>query len=151
MSFGDAPEADAAVGTAGAMAAIARLLQADESELSFSLTKRNIRAGREFIESPCTAEQAGFLREGMAKAIYSKLFDWAVGRVNASLDLSGASSRSAFFIGILDIFGFEQFELNSLEQLCINYTNEKLQVRPLVPTPFTDGTARWHKQSALPG
>mmetsp|Transcript_26989 Transcript_26989/g.66543 ORF Transcript_26989/g.66543 Transcript_26989/m.66543 type:complete len:1539 (+) Transcript_26989:64-4680(+) len=111
---------------------ISKLLQVDEAELTFSLTKRKIRAGREFIASPCNIEQSGYVVEGVVKALYSKLFDWAVGRVNASLSVGKEGkegTRSAFFIGILDIFGFEHFEFNSLEQLCINFTNEKLQNR----------------------
>ncbi|KAJ1630865.1 myosin head, motor domain-containing protein [Pavlovales sp. CCMP2436] len=75
------------------------------------------------------------MREGMVKAMYSRLFDWLVSRVNESLALGqptgggmgGGAAR--FFVGILDVFGFEMFEHNSLEQLCINFTNEKLQNR----------------------
>ena len=65
------------------------------------------------------------------QAIYSRLFAWIVIRINRSLQsLEGGGdglSRARFFIGILDIFGFEIFAINSLEQLCINFTNEKLQ------------------------
>ena len=60
----------------------------------------------------------------LPKAIYFNLFDWIVERVNVSLKARGAISNS---IGILDIYGFEIFERNSFEQLCINYVNEKLQ------------------------
>merc|ERR1719513_156403 len=63
--------------------------------------------------------------EAIGKATYERLFKWIVTRINRSLDRT--KRQGASFIGILDIAGFEIFELNSFEQLCINYTNEKLQ------------------------
>ena len=63
--------------------------------------------------------------EALSKATYERLFKWIVTRINRSLDRT--KRQGASFIGILDIAGFEIFELNSFEQLCINYTNEKLQ------------------------
>ncbi|CAF5186520.1 unnamed protein product, partial [Rotaria magnacalcarata] len=63
--------------------------------------------------------------EAISKAIYERMFKWIVTRINKSLDQSKRQGSS--FIGILDIAGFEIFQLNSFEQLCINYTNEKLQ------------------------
>ena len=60
----------------------------------------------------------------LTKSIYGKLFSWLVVRCNAKLV---DDSVAAAFIGILDIFGFEQFKVNSFEQLCINYANERLQ------------------------
>ncbi|KAL3908035.1 MAG: hypothetical protein SGPRY_009951 [Prymnesium sp.] len=65
-------------------------------------------------------------------AVYSHCFAFCVDRINAALRRIGSSSSRDFkgerFIGILDIFGFETFAANSLEQLLINYTNEQLQV-----------------------
>jgi len=57
--------------------------------------------------------------------MYERLFKWIVTRINRSLDRTKHQGTS--FIGILDIAGFEIFQINSFEQLCINYTNEKLQ------------------------
>jgi len=68
--------------------------------------------------------QATSVRDALAKAIYTNMFDWIVQRINASLRARTAMAHS---IGILDIYGFEIFEKNSFEQLCINYVNEKLQ------------------------
>jgi myosin-1 len=84
------------------------------------LTPRN----GEVIESPANPSQALATRDALAKAIYNNLFDWIVERVNISLKARGTPANS---IGILDIYGFEIFEKNSFEQLCINYVNEKLQ------------------------
>uniref|UniRef100_A0A673WEX4 Myosin-10-like n=1 Tax=Salmo trutta TaxID=8032 RepID=A0A673WEX4_SALTR len=69
--------------------------------------------------------QADFAVEALAKATYERLFRWLVHRINKALDRT--KRQGASFIGILDIAGFEIFELNSFEQMCINYTNEKLQ------------------------
>jgi myosin-5 len=67
-------------------------------------------------------------RDAMAKIIYGKLFEWIVKKINVSISKEMKSQKKKFkFIGILDIFGFEIFTLNSFEQLCINYANEKLQ------------------------
>lgn len=68
--------------------------------------------------------QAGEGRDALAKCIYSSLFDWLVDRINASLADNRKCSSS---ISILDIYGFESFQNNSFEQLCINYANERLQ------------------------
>jgi myosin-1 len=75
-------------------------------------------------EVPLNTVQAVAVRDALAKAIYFNLFDWIVERVNQSLTARGSITNS---IGILDIYGFEIFEKNSFEQLCINYVNEKLQ------------------------
>ncbi|KAI1119099.1 P-loop containing nucleoside triphosphate hydrolase protein [Nemania sp. NC0429] len=84
------------------------------------LTPRN----GEVIESPANIAQANATRDALSMAIYYNLFDWIVGRINQSLQARQPTSNN---IGILDIYGFEIFEKNSFEQLCINYVNEKLQ------------------------
>ncbi|KAF0708398.1 hypothetical protein As57867_006349, partial [Aphanomyces stellatus] len=73
---------------------------------------------------PLSADQAADLRDAFAKGIYSQLFDWLVTRINRAI----CSTRNVkHHIGLLDIFGFESFDHNGFEQLCINYANEKLQ------------------------
>ncbi|XP_031421345.1 myosin-11 isoform X2 [Clupea harengus] len=84
-----------------------------------------IKVGREVVQKAQTKEQADFAVEALAKAMYDRLFKWILLRVNKVLDKTKRAGSS--FIGILDIAGFEIFEDNSFEQLCINYTNEKLQ------------------------
>uniref|UniRef100_A0A8C2BGW0 Myosin, heavy chain 11b, smooth muscle n=1 Tax=Cyprinus carpio TaxID=7962 RepID=A0A8C2BGW0_CYPCA len=88
------------------------------------LTPR-IKVGRELVQKAQTKEQADFAVEALAKAMYDRLFRWILARVNKALDKT--KRQGATFLGILDIAGFEIFEDNSFEQLCINYTNEKLQ------------------------
>jgi len=90
-----------------------------------SLLKPKLKVGRDFVTKAQNKEQVEFAVEAIAKAIYERMFKWIVQRINKSLDRS--KRQGASFIGILDIAGFEIFQLNSFEQLCINYTNEKLQ------------------------
>ena len=69
-------------------------------------------------------------RDALAKAVYGRAFDWILQRVNVALGGAAVEEGGAdadMFIGILDIFGFEIFEQNGFEQLCINFANEKLQ------------------------
>ncbi|KOO32866.1 myo6 protein [Chrysochromulina tobinii] len=73
---------------------------------------------------PLKVQEARYSRDTLTKALYAVIFDWLVVRINQSL-LTVAETRA--FIGVLDIFGFEDFVVNSFEQLCINFANEKLQ------------------------
>lgn len=102
-----------------------RLLGVDPQKLRSALENKLLNTGRERLVSPLNHEKAIDARNSMAKAIYAKMFDWLVQRVNAAM--IGSISDSTTVIGVLDIFGFEIFEKNSFEQLCINYCNEKLQ------------------------
>ncbi|KAL9610008.1 MAG: hypothetical protein Q9167_005250 [Letrouitia subvulpina] len=108
---------------------VAYLLEVDSAHVNKALTLRVVetaRGGRRgsVYEVPLNPAQATAVRDALSKAIYFNLFDWIVERVNASLKARGSISNS---VGILDIYGFEIFDKNSFEQLCINYVNEKLQ------------------------
>jgi len=108
---------------------VAYLLEVEPAHVNKSLTIRVVetaRGGRRgsVYEVPLNPTQAIAVRDALSKAIYFNLFDWIVQRVNASLKARGSIANS---VGILDIYGFEIFERNSFEQLCINYVNEKLQ------------------------
>ncbi|KAJ5238031.1 hypothetical protein N7489_008122 [Penicillium chrysogenum] len=108
---------------------VAYLLEVDSAQVNKALTIRlmeTARGGRRgsVYEVPLNRVQASAVRDALAKGIYFNLFDWIVERVNQSLTARGSITNS---IGILDIYGFEIFEKNSFEQLCINYVNEKLQ------------------------
>uniref|UniRef100_A0A3P8RJM1 Unconventional myosin-VI n=1 Tax=Amphiprion percula TaxID=161767 RepID=A0A3P8RJM1_AMPPE len=106
----------------------AELLGLDQGDLRVSLTTRVMLttaggAKGTVIKVPLKVEQANNARDALAKAVYSRLFDHVVTRVNQCFPFDS----SANFIGVLDIAGFEYFEHNSFEQFCINYCNEKLQ------------------------
>ncbi|XP_018599279.1 myosin VIa isoform X5 [Scleropages formosus] len=106
----------------------AELLGLDEDDLQVSLTTRVMLttaggAKGTVIKVPLKVEQANNARDALAKAVYSRLFDHVVKRVNQCFPFESSST----FIGVLDIAGFEYFEHNSFEQFCINYCNEKLQ------------------------
>jgi myosin-1 len=108
---------------------IAYLMEVDAESLSKAFTSRVMetqRGGRRgsVYEVPLNIVQATAVRDALAKSMYERLFEWIVQRVNVSLE---ARSAHQFTIGVLDIYGFEIFEENSFEQMCINYVNEKLQ------------------------
>merc|ERR1719277_210434 len=104
---------------------VAHLLGIQVTDLTKAFLKPRIKVGRDYVTKAQTKEQVEFAIEAIGKATYERLFKWIVTRINRSLDRTKRQGVS--FIGILDIAGFEIFELNSFEQLCINYTNEKLQ------------------------
>uniref|UniRef100_A0A9J7XAL5 Myosin IH n=1 Tax=Cyprinus carpio carpio TaxID=630221 RepID=A0A9J7XAL5_CYPCA len=77
------------------------------------------------VLSPFTVDHAIYARDALAKAIYGRAFTWLVNRINESLENKDSGRKTV--IGLLDIYGFEVFSVNSFEQFCINYCNEKLQ------------------------
>uniref|UniRef100_A0A8C5HRP1 Myosin-10-like n=1 Tax=Gouania willdenowi TaxID=441366 RepID=A0A8C5HRP1_GOUWI len=104
---------------------LCHLLGMNVMEFTRAILSPRIKVGRDYVQKAQTKEQADFAVEALAKATYERLFRWLVHRINKALDRT--KRQGASFIGILDIAGFEIFLLNSFEQMCINYTNEKLQ------------------------
>ena len=101
------------------------LFSNDPELLETTLTFRNMQSGgRSIVVIPLKKGQAIETQEGLGKAAYSRVFDWVVDRLNVSVAPPTPEKNA---IGVLDIFGFEIFETNSFEQLCINLANEKLQ------------------------
>jgi myosin protein heavy chain len=104
---------------------VAHLFGINVNEMIKAFMRPRIKVGRDYVTKAQTKEQVEFAIEAISKATFERLFKWIVTRINRSLDRT--KRQGASFIGILDIAGFEIFGLNSFEQLCINYTNEKLQ------------------------
>jgi myosin-5 len=107
------------------VANVASLIGCTPLAIAKALCFRSIKTNEETVVVPNTKVQASDARDALSKALYGRLFDWIVARINESFTASASQQKN--FIGILDIFGFEFFETNSFEQLCINYANEMLQ------------------------
>lgn len=103
-----------------------QLLGIDAESFVKGLLHPRVKAGREWVEKVQTPEQVRMALDALSKGIYERGFGNLVSRINGQLGRSMASDDN-YFIGVLDIAGFEIFDNNSFEQLCINYTNEKLQ------------------------
>uniref|UniRef100_A0A6P7GQK3 Unconventional myosin IC n=1 Tax=Diabrotica virgifera virgifera TaxID=50390 RepID=A0A6P7GQK3_DIAVI len=104
---------------------VSKLLDCDKEKMSLALQQRTIETIRDVVTSPLNRELSIYARDALAKAIYDRMFTWLVKRINDSLQPS--DKRRNVVMGILDIYGFEIFERNGFEQLCINFCNEKLQ------------------------
>ncbi|XP_052282643.1 unconventional myosin-IXa-like isoform X3 [Dreissena polymorpha] len=127
------------------IAVVSRLLMVKEKTLVEALTQKKTVAGDETVVMTHRMDNAVAIRDAMAKCLYGALFDWIVLKVNQALlakrhnsehqedDISMSFERNDLVrhtgnsIGVLDIFGFEDFRWNSFEQFCINYANEHLQ------------------------
>ncbi|KAE8627891.1 hypothetical protein XENTR_v10007205 [Xenopus tropicalis] len=107
----------------------ATLLEVGPQELMNCLTSRTIITRGETVSTPLSMEQALDVRDAFVKGIYGRLFVWIVDKINAAIyrPLSNEPKAARRSIGLLDIFGFENFTVNSFEQLCINFANENLQ------------------------
>ncbi|XP_019742218.1 unconventional myosin-IXAa isoform X4 [Hippocampus comes] len=108
---------------------VSELLQVKEEMLIEALTTRKTITVGEKLIVPYKLAEAGTVRDSMAKSLYSALFDWIVFRINhALLNIKDLDEPAKILsIGVLDIFGFEDYENNSFEQFCINFANERLQ------------------------
>ncbi|KAK2095960.1 Unconventional myosin-Ig [Saguinus oedipus] len=110
---------------------VAKLTATPRDLVLRSLLARTVASGgRELIEKGHTAAEASYARDACAKAVYQRLFEWVVNRINSVMEPRDRDPRrdgKDTVIGVLDIYGFEVFPVNSFEQFCINYCNEKLQ------------------------
>ncbi|KAG5852505.1 hypothetical protein ANANG_G00063140 [Anguilla anguilla] len=113
----------AQITTKAVVSIVSDLLGLDCFQLSEVLTQRSMILRGEEICSPLTVEQAVDSRDSVAMALYSECFSWIIMKINQKI--KGKDNFKS--IGILDIFGFENFEVNRFEQFNINYANEKLQ------------------------
>ncbi|XP_024831655.1 unconventional myosin-VIIa isoform X3 [Bos taurus] len=111
------------------LATAASLLEVNPRDLMNCLTSRTLITRGETVSTPLSREQALDVRDAFVKGIYGRLFVWIVDKINAAIykPPSQEVKNSRRSIGLLDIFGFENFAVNSFEQLCINFANEHLQ------------------------
>eukprot|EP01114_Cavostelium_apophysatum_P003671 TRINITY_DN1374_c0_g3_i1.p1 TRINITY_DN1374_c0_g3~~TRINITY_DN1374_c0_g3_i1.p1 ORF type:complete len:1131 (-),score=356.14 TRINITY_DN1374_c0_g3_i1:89-3481(-) len=110
----------------------AYLIQSDPASCTKSLCYRTISTGTQgksarvsTYNCPQNVQGAEYSRDALAKALYSRLFDWIIAKINTAL--GWINDPDCLVLGILDIYGFEIFQKNGFEQFCINYVNEKLQ------------------------
>ncbi|XP_068999827.1 myosin heavy chain, fast skeletal muscle-like [Embiotoca jacksoni] len=103
---------------------IAYLMGLNSADILKALCYPRVKVGNEMVVKGQTVPQVNNSVSALCKSVYEKMFLWMVIRINEMLDTKKPRN---FFIGVLDIAGFEIFDYNSLEQLCINFTNEKLQ------------------------
>ncbi|XP_070832062.1 myosin-IIIb isoform X3 [Chaetodon trifascialis] len=117
------------VPNAEALENAASLLSIGPEELQEALTSQCVVTRGETIIRTNTVDKATDVRDAMSKALYGRLFSWIVNRINSLLqpDTNVCAAESGMNVGILDIFGFENFKKNSFEQLCINIANEQIQ------------------------
>uniref|UniRef100_A0A7N8X293 Myosin heavy chain 7 n=1 Tax=Mastacembelus armatus TaxID=205130 RepID=A0A7N8X293_9TELE len=103
---------------------VAYLMGLNSADLIKGLCHPRVKVGNEWVTKGQNVQQVYYAVGALSKAVYEKMFLWMVVRINQSLD---TKQPRQYFIGVLDIAGFEIFEFNTFEQLCINFTNEKLQ------------------------
>ncbi|XP_068437510.1 myosin-6-like [Clinocottus analis] len=103
---------------------VAYLMGLNSADLIKGLCHPRVKVGNEWVTKGQNVQQVNYSIGALAKSVYEKMFLWMVVRINQSLDTKQPRQH---FIGVLDIAGFEIFDFNTFEQLCINYTNEKLQ------------------------
>lgn len=103
---------------------VAKLLGVDCQDMYKNLLKPRIKVGNEFVTQGRNKDQVAYSVGAMSKAMFDRVFKWLVKKCNETLD---TKQKRQHFIGVLDIAGFEIFDYNGFEQLCINFTNEKLQ------------------------
>ncbi|XP_069877370.1 myosin-IIIb isoform X7 [Dipodomys merriami] len=117
------------VPNADALENAASVLCISPEELQEALTSHCVVTRGETIVRANTVDRAADVRDAMSKALYGRLFSWIVNRINTLLqpDKNICSAEDGMNVGILDIFGFENFQRNSFEQLCINIANEQIQ------------------------
>ncbi|XP_034048417.1 LOW QUALITY PROTEIN: unconventional myosin-Ih [Thalassophryne amazonica] len=104
---------------------LSKLLGIPSQVLQQGLTHKKIETKEDEVFSPFSVDHAVYARDALAKAIYGRTFNWLVNKINESIANKDSSRKTV--IGLLDIYGFEVFSVNSFEQFCINYCNEKLQ------------------------
>jgi myosin V len=123
VTFENVGDDASAITSKDVLQSLAELLGVEEDVLRASLTIRSVSARNEVFKVPLKDTAAKESCDAFAKEIYAQAFHWLVRKINIATSACSSNGN----IGLLDIFGFESFETNRFEQLCINYANEKLQ------------------------
>ncbi|KAJ2599121.1 class II myosin [Coemansia sp. RSA 1721] len=124
MQFQATRNDEAVLGEQVAAEKLCHVLGIQLAEFTRALLRPSIKAGRDWVTQSRTLQQVEFSVEALARSMYERMFGALVSRINTAM---GRPDGKSTFIGVLDIAGFEILETNSFEQLCINYTNERLQ------------------------
>lgn len=150
IEFEEGEDSFALISSLSPLDTVGRLLGVEEESLRFMLVSTTTILRGESVQTNYDVGKACDNRDALAKAMYGRLFGWIVGRANTLLSPSGAQYDDAkgreggvTDVGILDIFGFENFETNSFEQFCINVANEQLQFY------FNQHIFAWEQQSYM--
>jgi myosin V len=125
ITFSESGESGSAISSEIELSQVARLFGLPTGSIQQALCNRTVITRNDSVTVPLDPMEAVENRDALAKTIYSKMFDWMVQKINQAI--SGDESIIRSQIGVLDIFGFEDFAQNGFEQFCINYANEKLQ------------------------
>ncbi|KAJ8576758.1 hypothetical protein ON010_g2452 [Phytophthora cinnamomi] len=125
VMFNKSGENGSRISSGSALSQVAKMFGLPTTRIEEALCNRTVITRNDSVTVPLAPIEAAENRDALAKTIYSKMFDWMVVKINAAI--STEESRIKGQIGVLDIFGFEDFVHNGFEQFCINYANEKLQ------------------------
>ncbi|KAJ2726143.1 class II myosin [Coemansia sp. Benny D115] len=125
MQFQATRNDEAVLGEQVAAEKLCHVLGIQLSDFTRALLRPSIKAGRDWVTQSRTLQQVVFSVEALARSMYERMFGALVSRINTAMN--HRPDGKSTFIGVLDIAGFEILETNSFEQLCINYTNERLQ------------------------
>ncbi|KAF1335305.1 Myosin-like protein, partial [Globisporangium splendens] len=125
ISFEESGESGSRISSTQALSKVGAMFGLHTSSIEEALCNRTVITRNDAVTVPMDPVEALENRDALAKTIYSKMFDWMVQKINAAI--SAEESQIHGQIGVLDIFGFEDFAQNGFEQFCINYANEKLQ------------------------
>ena len=136
---------------AGSATSSAKLIEVNTQHLISALTTRTIFAHGDFVVSKMSVVQSLDVRDAFVKGIYGRMFIWITEKINSAIHKARPThSHFRTSIGVLDIFGFENFNINSFEQFCINYANENLQqffvkhIFKLEQEEYNHETINWH-------
>ncbi|KAH7731291.1 myosin IG protein [Aphelenchoides avenae] len=118
---------ETAISTSKSLQSAAKMFDVSPEALSAALRTQVVAARGDIVTKNHSVDASYYTRDALAKALYERIFCWLVARINEAIHVKGNGRQKSTLISVLDIYGFEIFDNNGFEQLCINYCNEKLQ------------------------